>query len=101
MLQPLDGPSLQGVLSVGTGAVVEAKNDSVAFADRKVITVQPTGKIYVYFANDGTTPSLSDVSTKGFIHYKNAKESYEAGEKQKVYFLSVSGTVNVVLAERA
>lgn len=101
MLQPLDGPSLQGVLSVGTGAVVEAKVSSNIYDGRKVITIQPLGKLYVYFADDGETPSVSDVSTKGFIHFKNAKESYEVGDKQKVYLLSASGTIDVKLAERA
>lgn len=102
MYQPVDGPAIQGVLSVGTGAVVEAKVGASIFEDRKVITVQPTnGKIYVLFANDGETPTTTDLSTKGFIHFKDAKESYEVGQKQRVYFLSLSGTVSVRLAERA
>jgi len=100
MFQPLDGPALQGVLSVGTGAVVEAKVGAFPFSERKVITIQPEGKIYVLFADDGSTPSVSDLSTKGFIHFKDAKETYEAGAGQKVYLLSFTGTVNVKLAER-
>lgn len=101
MLAPLDGPSLQGVISVGTGAVVEAKVGASIFSDRKVITIQPENKIYVFLADEGVTPSTTDVSTKGFVHYKNAKETYEAGEKQKIYLLSLAGTINVRIAERA
>jgi hypothetical protein len=101
MFQPLDGPSIQGVLSVGTGAVVEAKVGASVFTDRKVITIQPEGKVYVLFASEGSTPSLADLSTKGFIQYKNAKDTYEVGEQQKVYLLSVAGTINVRIAERA
>ena len=101
MLFPLDGPSSQTILSVGTGAVVEAKVGASSLEDRKVITLQPSGKIYVYFAAEGIVPSISDVSSYGFEHFKDAKETYEAGPKQKVYLLSVSGTVNVRIAERA
>jgi hypothetical protein len=101
MLLPLDGPSIQGSISVGIGVVVEAKVGASALADRKVITLQPVGKIYVLFAEEGITPSTSDLTTKGFIHFKNQKDSYEAGDKQKVYVLSASGTINVKIAERA
>lgn len=100
MFDPLDGPSLQGSLSVGTGAIVEAKVGALPYSDRKVITIQPSGKIYVFFAEENSVPSVSDVSTKGFLHFKNQKDTYEAGEKQKVYLLSVTGTVNVKIAER-
>lgn len=101
MFEALDGPSIQGVISVGTGVAVEAKVGGSVFTDRKVITVQPDNKIYVFFADDNSTPSTTDVSTKGFIHFKDAKETYEAGPRQKVYLLSALGTVNVRLAERA
>jgi hypothetical protein len=101
MFQPLDGPSKQSIISVGTGAVVEAKANSTVLTDRQVITIQPSGKLYVYFSDDGTTPSISTVSTNGFVHYKNAKETYEVGDRQKIFLLSVSGTINVIIAERA
>lgn len=101
MFDPLDGPAKQGSLSVGVGAVVVAKVGANSYPDRKVITLQPTGKVYVYFADDNETPSTTDVSTKGFTQYKNAKESYEVGEKQIIYLLSVSGTILVKIAERA
>ena len=101
MFQPLDGPSVQGKLtSVGTGAVVEAKVGGSPLTDRQVITLQPTGNMKVYFG-DGTVPSPATVLANGFDHFKNTKETYEAGEKQKVYVLAASGTVDVVIAERA
>lgn len=101
MFNPLDGPAIQGSISVGTGAVVEAKVGGSPFTDRKVITLQPTGKMYVLFADEGVVPSVSDLSTKGFLHFKNQKDTYEAGEKQKVYLLSFTGTIDVKIAERS
>lgn len=101
MLLPLDGPSIQGSISVGTGSVVEAKVGVSVLSDRKVITIQPVGKIYVLFADEGVVPSVGDMSTKGFLHFKNQKDTYEAGEKQKVYLLSFAGTIDVKIAERA
>jgi len=101
MSSALDGPSKQGNLSVSTSVLIQAKVGSSPFTDRKVITLQPSGKIYVYFADEGENPSISDVSTKGFVHFKDAKESYEAGELQVIFLLAVSGTVDVKIAERA
>ena len=102
MLLPLDGPSKQFLLSaVGTATPVEVKAGASAFTERKIITLQGDAKFYIYFADDGETPSASDVSTKGFIQYKNAKESYEAAGSQAVYVLAETGTVNIRGAERA
>lgn len=103
MLSPLDGPSKQGLLSsVGTATPVEVKVGASAFSDRKVITMQSEdGKFYVYFADTGETPSAATVAANGFTQFKDQKESYEAGEKQVVYVLSVSGTINIRIAERA
>ena len=101
MFYPVDGPAKQGVLSVGTGAVVEAKVGASAFSDRKVVTLQPSGKLYVYFADDNETPTTTDVSTKGFYHAKNAMQSYEAGPGQKICLLSDTGTISVRIAERS
>jgi hypothetical protein len=101
MFQPLDGPSLQiKIISVGTVTPVEAKVGSQPLTDRQVITIQPTGNIKVYFGGD-SVPLAGTVMANGFDHFKNTKETYEAGEKQKVYILSASGTVDVVVAERA
>ena len=101
MFEPLDGPSSQLKVSVGTVTVVQVMVGGSELVDRKAITLQPEGKIYVYFGDNGAAPSAATVSANGLIHQKDAKETYEAGEKQKVYMLSVSGTVNVIIVERA
>ena len=103
MLQPLDGPSKQGLLSsVGITTVVEVKVGVEPFDERKVITMQSIdGKFYVYFADQGVVPNAATVIANGFIQVKNAKESYEASYTQKVYVLAVTGTVNIRIAERA
>lgn len=103
MLQPLDGPSKQYTISVDTSTVKEIKFGSSTLSCRKVITLQPIdGKIYVYFGDDTISPpNSSTVINDGMIVFKNAKESFEAGEKQPVYILSLSGTVNVKVVERA
>jgi hypothetical protein len=102
MLSPLDGPSSQTLLSVTSTTAIIAKAGASAFPERKVLTLQPLdGKIRVFFANEGVTPTLSDVLTKGFKHPKTAMRSYEASDQQVVYIVAETGTVNVVIAERA
>ena len=100
MFQPLDGPSAQTKLSVGTITAVEVKVGAAALSERAVITMQPDGNMKVYFS-DGTVPSAATVLANGLDHYKNLKETYEVGENQKVYILSSSGTINVVIVERS
>jgi hypothetical protein len=101
MFEPLDGPSKQLKVSVTTSVAVEVKVGATALDDRKVITLQPlNGSIKVYMS-DGTVPSAATVSTNGMDHYKSAKESYEAGDKQRVFIVAASGTVDVVMVERA
>jgi hypothetical protein len=102
MLQPLDGPSKQFILSaVTTTTPVEVKAGASAFPERKVITLQADGKFYIYFADEGEIPSAVDITSKGFIQYKNSKESYEAAGSQVVFVLAETGTVNIRGAERA
>lgn len=102
MYQPLDGPSAQTKLtSVGTITPVEVKVGSNPLTDRAVITMQPTGNMKVYFSDGGAAPSAATVLANGLDHYKNAKESYEAGDQQKVYILAATGTIDVVIVERA
>lgn len=103
MLQPLDGPSLQTTLTVNTSTVQEAKVGGSALSYRKVVTLQPTsGKIYVYFGDDtSSAPNAATVIADGLVIYKNAKESFEAGQKQPVYILAESGSVTVKVVERA
>ena len=101
MFQALDGPSAQTKLTaVGTATVVEARVGAAALVDRQAVTLQPDGNMKVYFS-DGTVPSAATVLANGLDHFKNAKESYEAGEKQKVYIVAASGTINVIVVERA
>jgi hypothetical protein len=101
MIEALDGPSKPFVVTINNSTPVEVKSSTEPLEERKVITMQGNGKFYVYFADDGETPSNSDVSTKGFIQYKNSKESYEAASSQTVFILSVTGSVTVRIAERA
>lgn len=101
MFQPLDGPSAQTkLLAVDTITPIEVKVGASALAERQVVTMQPDGNMKVYFS-DGTTPLAATVLANGLDHYKNAKETYEAGEKQKIYILAVTGTINVTIVERA
>ena len=102
MIEPLDGPSKQFILSsVGTTTPVEVKAGTSPFDERKVVTLQADGKFYVFFSDTEEVPTSTDVSTKGFIQYKNSLRSYEAGQFQKIYVLAVSGTINIRGAERA
>jgi hypothetical protein len=102
MYQPLDGPSAQIKLTaVDTVTPVEVKVGASALSERAVITMQPNGNMKVYFADGTTVPDAATVAANGLDHFKSAKETYEAGEKQKVYVLAVSGTIDVVIVERA
>lgn len=104
MMQPLDGPAIQFILtSVSDTIPVKAQaSQSVAFSERQVVTLQSTdGNFYVYFADSGEIPSANDVSTKGFTHPKTAIRSYEAGPLQTIYVMSVNNTINIRGAERS
>lgn len=102
MFEPLDGPSKQLKVTVTTSVVVEVRVGASALEDRKVITLQPLdGDIKVYFGDGIDVPSAATVAANGMDHYKKAKETYEAGDKQKVYIVAASGTVNTVIVERA
>ena len=101
MFSPLDGPAAQVKLTgVGIVTPVEVKVGATALSERQVITMQPNGKMKVYFS-DGSVPSAATVLANGFDHFKDAKESYEAGEQQRVFVLAATGTVDVVIVERA
>jgi hypothetical protein len=102
MLEPLDGPSKHTVLSaVDTVTPVQVKVGATALTDRKVITLQGDSKFYVYFADDAIVPSAATVAAEGFVQFKDQKESYEAGQRQIVFVLAVTGTVNIRVAERS
>jgi hypothetical protein len=101
MFQPLDGPSAQVKLTgVNTVTPVEVKVGAAPLQERAVITMQPDGNMKVYFS-DGTVPTGATVAANGLDHFKGAKETYEAGEQQRVFVLATSGTINVVIVERA
>lgn len=104
MLQPLDGPSKQYKVAINTTTVrkIEEVVSGGAYGERKVITLQPLdGRIRVYFGDGINTPSTATMLSDGILQYKNSKESYEAAESQDVYILADSGTVNVIVVERA
>jgi len=101
MFLPLDGPSSQiKKTSVGTVTPVEVKVGGSALVERQVITMQPTGNMKVYFG-DGTTPSAATILANGLDHVKSAKETYEAGSQQQVWILAATGTIDVIVVERA
>jgi hypothetical protein len=102
MYSPLDGPSSQiKKIGVTSTTVVEAKVLSSTLEDRKVVTLQPTGNIRVYFGDGSSIPSAATVLANGVIQYKDQMISYEAGQKQPMFFVAVAGTVDVIVIERA
>jgi hypothetical protein len=104
MLQPLDGPSKQYKLSaVDTITAVRiVKPTENELEERKVVTIQPIdSSIRVYFGDGSTVPSAATIAADGFLHYKKAKESYEASASQEIYILAEAGTTVVIIAERA
>jgi len=101
MFQPLDGPSAHATLSVDTTTVQEVKVGASALEERKVVTIQPSNKIYIYFGDGISAPSSATVVANGMTLFKDALMSFEATCMQPVYILSVSGTVVVRIAERA
>lgn len=100
MLQPLDGPSLQTTLSVGTGAVVEAKVGGSVMEGRKVLTLYSDKKFYVYWGDGTTTPSVSDLQDDGILFPKKSPITIEATDSQPVFLLSDSGTADIQTVER-
>lgn len=102
-LYPLDGPSQQYTLSITDSSVTEVKHPTNGvLTERKVITLQSEdGKFRVYFGDGSSTPSVADVSSDGLLHYKIAKDSYEASDLQPLYIISESGNIDVHVVERA
>lgn len=102
-LLPLDGPSQHYTLSITDSAVTEVKHTTNGvLEDRKVVTLQSEdGKFRVYFGDGTSTPSVANVSDDGILHWKYAKDSYEATDQQPLYILSESGSIDVHVVERA
>jgi hypothetical protein len=102
MIEALDGPSSQGVIPVSNSVVSEVKVGVTVLDERKVVTIQPSGKIRVYFGDGSTTPSAATVLSDGFKHGKDSIRSYEASSSQILYIVSDTGaSINVTIAERA
>lgn len=99
MLRKLDGPALQGNLTVTTATPVELKVGA-SRADREVVSVQADQSIYVYFADEGETPLAATIQASGFIQTRNILNTYEAGGRQAIWLLAVSLTSYVRIAER-
>lgn len=94
MYQPLDGPSVNGALSV-TDSSSELKVGASALDQRTVVTIQPLdGVVYFGFAS-GVTASTGTKVFKGQFF------ALEAGENDTVYLVAESGqTVDVRITER-
>ena len=102
MFLPLDGPAAQAKVAVTATTVIEAKAGGSTFDERKVISIQPIGgNLYMYLGDGSGTPSTSTVQNNGFTLFQNGIYTYEASERQKLYILSVTGSINAVISERA
>lgn len=101
MFQPLDGPASHDTISVDTVTVVEAKIGASPLEERKVLTIQPTDKLYIYWGDGNGAPSAATVAADGITLFKNGVYTFEAGESQSIYMLSVSGTIDVKVVERS
>lgn len=98
----LDGPATQDKITVSNSVLTELKVNASALTDRKVITVQPLGgKLKIYFGDGISAPSIATVDSDGFIHFKWQMHDYEAAASQPIYLLSDSGTIEVIISERA
>ena len=102
MLQPLDGPSSQDAVNITNTAITEVKVGASVLEERKVITLQPDGKIRVFFGDGLLAPSVSDVLNKGLKQGKNTIRTYEAAASQDIYIIADNGgSVEVIIIERA
>jgi hypothetical protein len=92
MYQPLNGPAVQGSISVGV-TPVEIKVGISAATDRISITFQPVGGDIYYGYISGVD------TTTGFLVRSESVVFLEAGDTLPIYAVSASGTVNVRVAE--
>ena len=99
-LQALDGPSLQSSLTVTTTTVQELRVGSEPYKPRQVITFEPSQDIYLFFGEDDTIPSVTDVQNGGFTYTSESIFTVESGSKQRVYVLAITATATVRFAER-
>lgn len=95
MYSQLDGPSLNGALSV-TDSAVELKVGSDTLEERIAVTIQPlNGSVYYGFSNTVT-------SSNGTKIFKGQVFPLEAGSLDRVYLVAdVGNTVDVRITERS
>ncbi len=91
MLLPLDGPAIQDEKTVTT-TETEVKVGASVYSERKAVTIQPV---------DGTIRVSFETGKPGFYLYQGGVYTFEASQTQLLYWKSVTGSVTVVLAERA
>lgn len=94
MYLPLDGPSVNGALSV-TDTATELKVGASVLDDRTVVTIQPLdGVVYFGFSNAVTASNGTKV-------FKSQYFSLEAGDQEEVWLIAESGeTIDVRISER-
>ena len=92
MLQPLDGPGINGNISVTT-TPSEARVGGTTLEDRAVITVQPIDGV-IYYGYDNSVSS-----TNGTKIFKGQIIPFEAGPELPIFLVAESGTVDVRITE--
>lgn len=91
MLFPLDGPSVQASITATT-TPAEVKVGASAYSERKVVTIQPV---------NGTVRVTFESGKPGFYLFQGGFYSYEASQSQPIYIYTDTGSVTVIIAERA
>lgn len=92
MYQTINGPGVQGALSVSTTAI-EVKVGGTALDQRILISIQPLDGVIYY----GYTDSVS--ASTGTKVFKGQYFSLEATDQATVYLIAASGTVDVRITE--
>lgn len=94
MYQPLDGPSVNGALSV-TDTATELKVGASVLDQRTVVTIQPLDGVVYFGFSSGVTAS------NGTKVFKGQFFALEAGDSETVFLVAESGqTVDVRITER-
>jgi hypothetical protein len=92
MFIPLNGPGVQGALSVSTTAV-ELKVGATPLDQRAVVTIQPLDGDVYYGYTSGVTASTGTKIFKGQVY------PLEATDQLPVYIVAASGTIDVRITE--
>lgn len=92
MFRAIDGPAVNGALSVST-TPVELKVNASVLNRRQIITIQPLdGDVYYGFDNTVT-------SSNGIKIFQGQIYSRECGDSLEIWLVSASGTVDVRITE--